>query len=360
MAADQTHVLSVEAGEGGRLDRFVATRLAELSRTTVQRLVYDGFITLDGSPCRASDKVGQGDVIVVRIPPPAPTELVAEDIPLAIVYEDDDVVVIDKPAGLVVHPAAGHDRGTLVNALLGHIPDLEGIGGEVRPGIVHRLDKDTSGLIIAAKNDRALQLLQAQFKARTIKKMYLALVEAWSSRAKGSSDAPIGRKSDRKKMAVTREGRSARTLPCNTVIAGLNSALRSKASRLTPPEAWAPRAPRADLLSLVEACPETGRTHQIRVPSRGSSIHWWAMSCTGGTCRSCPSSALSACGLLTCTLPNGETRTFTSPLPDDLQRSGSVDSGGKAGKSSRTDVLLHCFAGRYASGESSGRNGGQR
>ena len=110
MSADQTHVLAVEAGEGGRLDRFVAARLADLSRTAVQRLIDDGFITLNGSICKASDKVGQGDVIVVRIPPPAPTELIAEDIPLTIVYEDDDVVVIDKPAGLVVHPAAGHDQ----------------------------------------------------------------------------------------------------------------------------------------------------------------------------------------------------------------------------------------------------------
>src|SRR5512143_433508 len=124
MSADQTHVLSVEVGEGGRLDRLVAARLADLSRMAVQRLIDDGFITLNGSSCKASDKVEPGDVIVVRVPPPAPTELVAENIPLTLVYEDDDLVVIDKPAGLVVHPAAGHDRGTLVNAVLGHIPNL--------------------------------------------------------------------------------------------------------------------------------------------------------------------------------------------------------------------------------------------
>ena len=297
MSADQTHVLSVEAGEGGRLDRFVAARLADLSRTTVQRLVDDGFITLNGSICKASDKVGPGDAIVVRVPPPAPTELVAEAIPLAIVYEDDDVIVIDKPAGLVVHPAAGHASGTLVNALLGHIPDLEGIGGEVRPGIVHRLDKDTSGLIIAAKHDRALQLLQAQFKARTIKKMYLALVEGIVEPREGIIEAPIGRsKTDRKKMAVTREGRSART--------------RYRVKQIY----------RQPDLSLVEAYPETGRTHQLRVH-----LAWLKHPLVGDEVYGRQRSIVPIerhflhAALLTLTLPNGEAHTFTSPLPTDLQ-----------------------------------------
>ena len=297
MAADQTHVLSVEAGEGGRLDRFVAARLTELSRTAVQRLIEDGFITLNGSTCKASDKVGPGDVIVARLPPPAPTELIAEDIPLNIVYEDEDVVVIDKPAGLVVHPAAGHDRGTLVNALLGRIPDLEGIGGEVRPGIVHRLDKDTSGLIIAAKNDRALQYLQEQFKARTIKKMYLALVEGIVEPREGIIDAPIGRsKTDRKQMAVTREGRSART--------------RYRVTQIY----------RQPDLSLVEAYPETGRTHQIRVH-----FAWLKHPLVGDETYGRHKSIVPVerhflhAASLTLTLPNGEVRTFTSKLPDDLQ-----------------------------------------
>jgi 23S rRNA pseudouridine1911/1915/1917 synthase len=297
MSADQIHVLSVEAGEGGRLDRFVAARLADLSRTTAQRLIDDGFITLNGSPGKASDKVGQGDVIVVRIPPPAPTELLAEDIALTIVYDDADVVVIDKPAGLVVHPAAGHDSGTLVNALLGRIPDLEGIGGEVRPGIVHRLDKETSGLIVVAKNDRALQFLQDQFKARTIKKVYLALVEGIVEPREGIIDAPIGRsKTDRKKMAVTRDGRSAQT--------------RYRVRQIYhQPD-----------LSLVEASPETGRTHQIRVhfawlkhPLVGDEIY-------GRHKLIVPIERhfLHAASL-TLTLPNGETHTFISKLPDDLQ-----------------------------------------
>jgi 23S rRNA pseudouridine1911/1915/1917 synthase len=298
MSADQTHVLSVEAGEGGRLDRLVAARLADLSRTAVQRLIDDGFITLNGSFCKASDKVEQGDVIVVRVPPPAPTELLAEDIPLTIVYEDDDVVVIDKPAGLVVHPAAGHDSGTLVNALLGHIPDLEGIGGEVRPGIVHRLDKDTSGLIIAAKNDRALQFLQDQFKARTIKKMYLALVEGIVEPREGIVDAPIGRsKSDRKKMAVTREGRSART--------------RYRVRQIY----------RQPELTLVEAYPETGRTHQIRVH-----LAWLKHPLVGDEVYGRQRSIVPIerhflhAASLTLTLPNGELHTFTSKLPADLQQ----------------------------------------
>ncbi|NTU63754.1 MAG: RluA family pseudouridine synthase [Chloroflexi bacterium] len=297
MNADQLHTLVVDAGESGRLDRLVAARLADLSRTAVQRLIDDGFITLNGSVCKASDKVGQGDVITVRVPPPVPTELIAEDIPLTIVYEDSDLVVIDKPAGLVVHPAAGHDSGTLVNALLGYIPDLEGIGGEVRPGIVHRLDKETSGLIIAAKNDRALQFLQEQFKARTIKKMYLALVEGIVELREGIIDAPIGRsKTNRKKMAVMHEGRSART--------------RYRVRQIY----------RQPDLTLVEAYPETGRTHQIRVH-----FAWLKHPLVGdGTYgRQKPIVPIARHFLhaasLTFTLPAGEARTFTSKLPDDLQ-----------------------------------------
>lgn len=301
MSADQTHRLSAEAGESGRLDRFIASRLPDLSRTAAQRLIGDGFITLNGSPCKASDKVGQGDVIVVRIPPPVPTELIAEDIPLTIVYEDSDLVVIDKPAGLVVHPAAGHDSGTLVNAVLGHVPDLGstggGIGGEVRPGIVHRLDKDTSGLIVVAKHDRALQFLQEQFKSRTVKKIYLALVEGIVEPREGIIDAPIGRsKNDRKKMAVLHEGRSART--------------RYRVKRFYGNPA----------LTLIEAYPETGRTHQIRVH-----LAWLQHPLVGDEIygRQHPLVPIERHFLhaasLTFTLLDGETRTFTSKLPGDLQ-----------------------------------------
>jgi len=298
---EQVITLTGDSEGGGRLDRFVAAQRPELSRTTVQRLIDDGFVTLNGSICKASDKVEPGDVIVVRIPPPVTTELIAEDIPLSIVYEDNDLVVIDKPAGLVVHPAAGHDSGTLVNALLGHLPDLGstgGIGGEVRPGIVHRLDKDTSGLIVVAKNDRALQFLQEQFKSRTIKKMYLALVDGLVTPPEGIIDAPIGRsKHDRKKMAVTHAGRSARTR--YRVIQVYHN-----------PD-----------LSLVEAYPETGRTHQIRVH-----LAWLKHPLVGDEVYGrqhprvpCERHFLHAASL-TLTLPNGEVRTFTAPLPPDLQR----------------------------------------
>lgn len=290
--------LIVEAGDTGRLDRLVAARLTDLSRTAIQRLIADGLITRNGLPCEADDKVAPGDVIEVRVPPPAPTELAAEDIPLTIVYEDDDVIVIDKPAGLVVHPAAGHAGGTLVNAVLGHAPDLAGIGGEVRPGIVHRLDKDTSGLMVVAKNDRALHFLQAQFKSRTVKKVYVALVEGVVEPREGVIDAPIGRsRNHRKKMAVTGDGRPALTR------------YRVKQVFHDPP------------LSLIECHPETGRTHQIRVhfawlhhPLVGDTIYGQHTPRFGLTRHFLHAASLAL------TLPNGEARTFSSPLPIELQR----------------------------------------
>ena len=297
--AERVITLSVAPGEGGRLDRFIAARLAaDLSRSAVQRLIADGLITHNGSVCKAADKIGQGDEIVVRIPPPTPTEIVAEDIPLAFVYEDDDLIVIDKPAGLVVHPAAGHSSGTLVNAILGHAPDLDGVGGETRPGIVHRLDKDTSGLIVVAKHDRALHELQRQFKARTVKKTYLALVEGIVRPPRGVIEAAIGRdRIHRQKMAVTANGRAARTRYRSIKI-------------LHDPD-----------LTLVEAYPETGRTHQIRVH-----FAWLGHPLVGDTMygRKKPLVEINRhflhAAALTFALPsNGETRTFTSKLPDDLQ-----------------------------------------
>jgi 23S rRNA pseudouridine1911/1915/1917 synthase len=300
VTTDRILNLIVEAGQGGRLDRFVAARSADLSRTTVQRLIDDGFITLNGSSCEADDKVAGGDRIEVRIPPPVPTEVVAEDIPLSIVYEDSDIAVIDKPTGLVVHPAVGHDSGTLVNALLMHIPDLKGVGGEIRPGIVHRLDKETSGLIVVAKHDRALSNLQEQFKSRSVKKVYVALVEGIVAPPEGIIDAPIGRAlNHRKKMAVVRSasGRAART--------------RYKSiETFHDPD-----------LTLIEAYPETGRTHQIRVH-----MAWLGFPLVGDKMYGHRQQAVELnrhflhAASLTFTVPlTGEERTFKSPLPDDLQ-----------------------------------------
>ena len=297
-APDRIETLIVAEGESGRLDRLVAARLADLSRTAIQRLIVDGCITRNGAPCEADDKIAPGDVIEVRVPPPVPTELVAEGIPLTIVYEDDDVIVIDKPAGLVVHPAAGHAGGTLVNAVLSHAPDLKGVGGEVRPGIVHRLDKDTSGLMIVAKHDRALHFLQSQFKSRTVKKVYVALVEGLVEPRDGVIDAPIGRsRNHRKKMAVTGEGRSARTR------------YRVKQVFDDPP------------LSLIECYPETGSTHQIRVH-----LAWLRHPLVGDTVYGRPTPRFELArhflhaASLSLTLPNGEPRTFSSPLPIELQQ----------------------------------------
>jgi 23S rRNA pseudouridine1911/1915/1917 synthase len=298
MAVERIETLTVAAGDSGRLDRFIAARLTDLSRTAVQRLIEDGFIMLNGVLCDAADKIGPGDTIVVRVPPPALTEIIAEDIPLTIVYEDGDLIVIDKPAGLVVHPAAGHDRGTLVNAVLSHAPDLAGVGGEVRPGIVHRLDKDTSGLMVVAKNDRALRILQDQFKARTVKKVYLALVEGLVEPREGVVDAPIGRsRNHRQKMTVTRDGRSAQTR------------YRVRESFRNPD------------VTLVEAYPETGRTHQIRVH-----FAWLHHPLVGDTVygKRTPRFGLRRHFLhaasLTFALVSGERRTFTSQLPNDLQQ----------------------------------------
>jgi 23S rRNA pseudouridine1911/1915/1917 synthase len=229
------------AGEdaGGRLDAWLAARL-DVSRSRAAQWIEDGRVALNGAPVRKKDPVSPGDRITVAVPPPEPSDVAPEDIPLDIVYQDADLAVIDKPAGLVVHPAAGHRTGTLVNALLHEVRDLSGIGGVLRPGIVHRLDKDTSGLLLVAKNDEAHRALSHDLKLRRIKRAYLTACWGHLAEETASVDAPIGRHpTERKKMAVVADGRPART----------------HFRRL---ERW--RA--ADLL---RAELETGRTHQIRV-----------------------------------------------------------------------------------------------
>jgi 23S rRNA pseudouridine1911/1915/1917 synthase len=224
---------------GQRLDRFAADRTG-LSRSYVQRLIVDGLVVLDGAPAKANTLLPSGGVIRVEVPDPVPLELEAEEIPLDVVYEDEDILIVDKPSGLVVHPAPGHAGGTLVNALLARGDHYGGIAGVARPGIVHRLDRDTSGLLIVARNDAAQAGIMAQLKARRVRKTYLALVQNPVSAAVGRIEAPIGRDpKDRKRMAVVANGRPS--------VTGYRVKERFSA--------W----------TLLELDLITGRTHQIRV-----------------------------------------------------------------------------------------------
>ncbi len=279
-----------------RLDRWLAARAVDLSRSRVQALIDDGCVTVNGQVRPASYHVRPQDHICLICQPPKPLELVPEEIPLTVLYEDEDLIVIDKPKDLVVHPAAGNWSGTLVNALLSHCEDLGGINGTLRPGIVHRLDKDTSGVMMAAKNDLAQARLSEQIKERLVRRQYVALVHGDLAQDRGVIDAPIGRHPvQRKKMAVVAGGKPAVT----------HYAVR---------ERWTD-------FSLVELQLKTGRTHQIRVhmsfighPVAGDPVYGPRKPAFGLSAQ-----ALHA-ELLGFTHPRtGEWMEFSTPPPRDFQ-----------------------------------------
>lgn len=234
------HFQIESADAGARLDRFLAERVSALSRSRLQDLIRDGHVTLNTGIAKPGARLHAGDVIALTEPPTTPSEVTAEAIALDVLFEDADLLVLNKAPGIVVHPAAGHRSGTLVNALLHHCAGLSTIGGVERPGIVHRLDKETSGCLVVAQNDAAHQTLARQFAGREVTKIYLALVAGHFKKASGTIDAPIGRHPiQRKKMAVVERGRAART----------DYRVLGEAGGGT----------------LVECTLHSGRTHQIRV-----------------------------------------------------------------------------------------------
>lgn len=226
---------------GARLDKFLADRNPDLSRTRIKRLISEGMVSVDGVPRNAGFRLLPDQSVLIELPDePAPAYMVAQDIPLTIIHEDDDLIVVDKPAGMPVHPGAGHPDSTLVNALLGMYPAIGSIGGAARPGLVHRLDKDTSGLIVVSRTDRAHESLTAQFKERSVGKAYLALVVGALTPPEAVIEAPIARDpNDRKKMAIVENGRQSTTQ--YKTIANFRGC------------------------TYAEALPKTGRTHQIRI-----------------------------------------------------------------------------------------------
>jgi 23S rRNA pseudouridine1911/1915/1917 synthase len=232
-----------EAGAGQRLDLFLAQEVPSVSRSQIARQIGQAAVTVNGAAGTPSRKLRAGDQVVWTPPPVAPTEVAAEAMPLVIVHEDEWLVVIDKPAGLVVHPAVGHESGTLVNALLAHCKDLRGIGGELRPGIVHRIDKDTSGLLVVAKDDSTMNALGAAFKAHTIERVYDALVAGKPPGGEGRIDTLYGRDPNHRKKFSSRVRTGKRAVTNWKAVERFGGGVAAR----------------------IEARLETGRTHQVRV-----------------------------------------------------------------------------------------------
>ena len=278
-----------------RLDRALALALPAFSRARLQTLIRDGFVTLNGKPARPRDAVRTDDLVEVREPEIEKSEAQAEAMPLDILFEDDDLLVLNKPAGLVMHPGAGHQQHTLVNALLAHCKNLSGIGGKERPGIVHRLDKETSGALVVAKNDSTHRDLSKQFAARTMGKIYLALVAGTPRHATGVIDKAIERHPiHRQRMSIARrQGRSAKT----------EYRVLSSSGEV----------------SLVECTLHSGRTHQIRVhlhhlghPVLGDKLY------AGKRAGNFPRQMLHAWKLIFTHPRTGEQMTFEAPIPNDF------------------------------------------
>ncbi len=287
--------LTVDAALTGRIDKVLGHHLKQFSRSQIQKWVTDGNVTVNGQPVKPKYKLAVGDQVVVSPEAPQKIDLESENIPLDIVYEDDDVLVVNKPQGMVVHPAPGHPNHTLVNALLYHSP-LSTINGEFRPGIVHRIDKDTSGLLMVAKNDMAHRSLAAQLKAKTNQREYVALVHGVIKQEAGTIDAPIGRsRKDRKKQAIVSDGRHAVT--------------HFKVLK------------RYRHYTLVSCRLETGRTHQIRVHMK-SIGHPLAGDPLYGPRKTLPGKGqyLHARELGFKHPRTGKQLLFTAPLPDYFQR----------------------------------------
>ncbi len=299
-------VTVAEDSQGVRLDRFLTAVLASLSRSQIQRLIREQRVQVDGRPSTPHRLVNAGQKVTVDIPAPVDAKPRAEALDLPIVYQDSDVIVVDKPAGMVVHPSAGHAAGTLVNALLHHVPDLSGIGGVRRPGIVHRLDRGTSGLMVVAKHDTAHEELARQFRDREVEKEYIALV--WGVVQAGRRiDVPIGRDPTHRKKMSARSRRS-----------------REAVTRVVRAEHLGPA------LTLVQVAIYTGRTHQIRVhlsaighPVVGDALYGGVRRHVRGDLRAVAHldrPFLHAARLVFKHPSDGKRMEFSSALPADLQR----------------------------------------